>query len=186
MSVKQTISVGLMAVGFLLSGCRESGMQANQDTAQIPAGTQLHVRANQSSSGSPYKAGDEFHGTLERAIELDGRKIVPAGTMVSGEFTNDLGEGNRDRMGTTDMNRDRDAGASGTAGDSGDPTIARRDERAATAADRDRLGVELDKMVLNGEEYKIETEPVPMPGTAASYPAGKTGRGPNPVWVRQL
>ncbi len=186
MSMKQTISVGLMAVGLLLSGCRESGMQANQDEAQIPAGTQLYVRVNQSSSGSPYKAGDEFHGTLERAIELNGRAIVPAGTMVSGEFTNDLG----DRMRSTDINRN-DGQTSGTAADSGDATIAgrdksgdtrssvdkdrRRDDRAGTMADRDQLGVELNKMILNGEEYTIDTEPVPVPGTAASSSAGKHG-----------
>ncbi|RPH54178.1 MAG: hypothetical protein EHM89_18945 [Acidobacteria bacterium] len=112
--------------------------------------------------------------------------------MVHGEFTNDLGARDRDRMGT-DMDRDRDADASGTAGDSGDPTIAGRDragdtaagvdnerregDRSATGQNREQLGVELGKIVINGEEYDIDTEPVPLPGTAGSYSAGKQGSG---------
>ncbi len=183
MTIKQTMTIGVMALGLFFAGCQESGMEANQDSAQIPAGTQLHVRVNQSSSGSPYKAGDEFHGTLERALEVNGQTIAPVGTMVHGEYTNDLG--NRDRM-------------SGTAGDSGDPTIAGRDERdragdkasgtdtdrradekgsiTGERPDRDQLGVELSKLVINGEEYDIETEPVPI-HAAGSYSSESKGAG---------
>lgn len=184
MTIKHAMTVGVMAFGLLLSGCAESGMEANQDSAQIPAGTQLHVRVNHSASGSPMKAGDEFHGTLERALEINGQTVAPVGTMVRGEYTDDLGD--RDRYSS-------DTGMSGTAGDSGDPTIARRDpgETSGTESDRrtdetgsvagegydhERLGVELAKLVINGEEYDIETEPVPIHGTgsASSYP-GATG-----------
>jgi len=180
------MTIGVMAFGLFFAGCQESGMEANQDSAQIPAGTQLYVRMNPSSSGSAYKAGDDFHGALERALEVNGQTIAPVGTLVHGEYTNDLG------------NRDRDAGMSGTAGDSGDPTIARRDEadRAGDTAsgtdadrradergsatgdrsDRQQMGVELSKLVINGEEYDIETEPVPVHG-AGSYSTESKGMG---------
>jgi hypothetical protein len=186
MTIKQTMTIGVMAFGLLFAGCAESGMEANQDSAQIPAGTQLHVRVNQSSSGSPYKAGDEFHGTLERALEVNGQTIAPVGTIVRGEYTNDLGS------------RGTDAGMSGVAGDSGDPTIASRDKAdregdtaSGTEADRragetgtmtgersdhDQIGVELAKLVINGEEYDIDTEPVPIHG-AGSYSSGPEGVG---------
>jgi len=159
-----------MAFALFLPGCSESGMRADQEEAEIPAGTQLHVRVNQNmpSTDQGWASGDEFQGTLARALQVNGQVIAPEGTIVKGELTNNL-----DVAGTrTDDTRTGDTGTTGDAGEragadadrsvTGDPTMS------ADRIDNDRLGLELKKIVLNGEEYDIDTHAVPVPGMTAS------------------
>lgn len=188
-SPKKLMAFSVMALALVLPACSESGMRADQEEAQVPAGTQLYVRVNQNmpSGDQGWKSGDEFQGTLARALEVNGRVIAPEGTIVKGELTSNLGvAGAAGRMGeavtgesaTGDTagrdNTDTSGARSGadTRADrdvTGDPTMS------AGQMDRDRLGMELKKIVLNGEEYDIDTQAVAVPGMAGH--AGSTAPG---------
>ncbi len=178
-SPKWLLTTSVMGFALLLlPGCAESGMRADQDQAEIPAGTQLHVRLNQNLQlgDDGLSSGDEFQGTLERALEVNGQVIAPEGTIVKGEFTSNLGSTGMDdvmpgQTGTgaetgTDAGNDRDR-AIDTGRSSGDPTMG--------GTSRDRLGLELNSIVLNGEEHDIDTHAVPIPGMTADQ--GDTGTG---------
>jgi len=172
-SPKKLMTLSVMAFALFLPGCSESGMRADQDQAEVPAGTQLHVRVNQNmpSDSQQWKSGDEFQGILARALQVNGQVIAPEGTIVKGELTNDLdipGTAGDTRTGDTATGAGR-TGSGGT-GATGDPTMS------AGRTNQDRLGLDLKKIVLNGEEYDIDTQPVPVPGMmAGGY--GDTGSG---------
>jgi len=188
-SPKKLMTLSVMAFALFLPGCSESGMRADQDQAEVPAGTQLYVRVNQNmpSDSQHWKSGDEFQGILARALQVNGQVIAPEGTIVKGELTNNLdtyGTAGDTRTGDTatgagrtgsgdsasDTRTDRDSQSSGGTGATGDPTMS------AGRTNQDRLGLDLKKIVLNGEEYDIDTQPVPVPGMmAGGY--GDTGSG---------
>jgi len=50
----------------------------------IPSGTPLHVRVDESIGTRRNRAGDRFDATLSEPIEVNGRTMVPAGTVFSG------------------------------------------------------------------------------------------------------
>ncbi len=54
----------------------------------IPSGTPVHVRVDESIGTRRNRAGDPFSATLSQPIEVDGRTLVPAGTVLSGHVTN--------------------------------------------------------------------------------------------------
>ncbi len=151
-SPRKLMTLSAMALALVLPACSESGMRANQEKAEVPAGTQLYVRVNQntSSNNQGWKIGDEFQGTLARALQVDGRVIAPEGTIVKGDLT--------DKIDTAD-NTGMTAGSATTS-----------DNRAGDT--HDRMGLELKKIVLNGDEYEIDTHAVPIPGMMASQNEG--------------
>ncbi|MFB3902733.1 MAG: hypothetical protein ACE15E_04715 [Acidobacteriota bacterium] len=186
-SPKKLMTLSVMTFALFLPGCSESGMRADQEQAEVPAGTQLYVRVNQNlpSESQGWKSGDEFQGTLARVLQLNGRVIAPEGTIVKGELTNRLdtgaAPGTDTRTGETAMpqgRRTEDQARPGTdRGATGDAT------KSGSRADQNRMGLELKKIVLNGEEYDIDTHTVPVPGmtaegqTEATKGKSQTGRG---------
>ncbi len=162
-SPKKLMTFTAMAFALLLPACSESRMRADQEQAEVPAGTQLYVRVNQNASDNQmgWKSGDEFQGTLARPLQVSGRVIATEGTIVKGELTNKL---DYDTTGTTAGSRTPmgDTRARDNRGVTGDPTMS------AGRMEHDRLGLELKKIVLNGEEYDIDTHTVPVPGMMAS------------------
>ncbi len=59
----------------------------------IPAGTTLTVRLGETISAKTASAGQAFHGTLARAVSIDGREVIPAGAAASGEVTEAQSQG---------------------------------------------------------------------------------------------
>ena len=55
--------------------------------AVIPSGTPLHVRVDEAIDTRRNRAGDQFSATLSQPIEVDGKTIVPAGTVFAGHVT---------------------------------------------------------------------------------------------------
>ncbi len=171
-SPKKLMTLGAMAFALFLPGCSESGMRADQE-AEVPAGTQLFVRVNQNmpSDSQGWKSGDEFQGTLARALQVNGQVIAPEGTIVKGELTDNLDNagdtgGNAATDGTRMGDTRSGAGSAADKSVTGDPTMS------AGRMDHDRLGLELKKIVLNGEEYDIDTQAVALPGMMASQNEG--------------
>jgi len=173
---KKLTTFSVMAFALFLAGCSESGMRADQEEAEIPAGTQLYVRVNQNMPADEdgWTSGDEFQGTLARALQVNGVVIAPEGTIVKGELTNNI-----DVAGRTGDVRTGDTATGDPA--TRDTTPGRNDaDRSVTGdpsmsagrMDNDRLGLELNKIVLNGEEYDIDTHAVPVPGMTASQAEG--------------
>lgn len=51
---------------------------------QIPSGTVIPVRTNETLTSKTAKAGDEFHGTVTADVLQDGLTVIPRGTPVQG------------------------------------------------------------------------------------------------------
>ncbi len=173
-SPKKLLTLSAMALALVLPACSESGMRANQEKAEVPAGTQLYVRVNENmpSNDQGWKSGDEFQGTLARALQVNGRVIAPEGTIVKGDVTDKVDTADNTGMtagsATAPDNRagDTRTGSGVDRGVTGDATMS------ASRMDHDRMGLELKKIVLNGDEYKIDTHAVPIPGMMAGQNEG--------------
>jgi hypothetical protein len=86
---------------LLLAGCSrtQSPQNSTADRAvqpgnpepvaarEIPGGTSLHVRVDESIDTRANRAGDSFTATLSVPLDVDGRTVVPAGTQFAGHVT---------------------------------------------------------------------------------------------------
>ena len=64
-----------------------AAMAAAQASAPIPAGTALMVKLETTLATFSNKAGDPFKAQLTQPVVLDGKTMIPAGTMVEGRVT---------------------------------------------------------------------------------------------------
>lgn len=62
-------------------------MAAAQTGSPVPAGTALMVRLETTLATFSNKAGDPFQARLTQAVVLNGKTLLPAGTMVEGRVT---------------------------------------------------------------------------------------------------
>jgi len=53
----------------------------------IPAGTTLTIRLGETISAKNATAGQAFHGTLAKAVSVDGKEVIASGSNVTGEVT---------------------------------------------------------------------------------------------------
>lgn len=53
-------------------------------SANIPAGSLVHVRITEDLSSETAQPGDTFHGVLENSIEVNGKTVYPRGAAVTG------------------------------------------------------------------------------------------------------
>jgi hypothetical protein len=74
--------------GMLLMACSYvSTMAAAQTGLPVPAGTALIVKLETTLATFSNKAGDPFQARLTQAVVLNGKTLIPAGTMVEGRVT---------------------------------------------------------------------------------------------------
>jgi hypothetical protein len=59
----------------------------------VPRGTPLHVRVDDTIDTRQNRAGDRFSATLSQPVKVDGRVVVPAGTVFSGHVTSSAASG---------------------------------------------------------------------------------------------
>ena len=162
---RQMMLLCILSVGLLFAGaCSESGMSA-EESAEIPAGTQLYVRVDDVTHNEGVMASSEFTGALERPIEFNGRMIVPAGAIVKGQIT-EMDASDESALGTTAAPNSAAPGAPEDRSEYG----TARDERAGEVGSdiagtdgRDRWGLELQSIVMDGKDYDIDTHEVPGP-----------------------
>lgn len=64
-----------------------AAISAAQSGSPVPAGTALMVKLETTLATFSNKAGDPFRGTLTQAVVLNGKMVIPAGTMVEGRVT---------------------------------------------------------------------------------------------------
>jgi hypothetical protein len=62
-------------------------MAAAQTGSPVPAGTALMVRLETTLATFSNKAGDPFQARLTQAVVLNGKTLIPAGTIVEGRVT---------------------------------------------------------------------------------------------------
>jgi len=62
-------------------------MAAAQTSSPVPAGTALMARLETTLATFSNKAGDPFHARLTQDVVLNGKTVIPAGTMVEGRVT---------------------------------------------------------------------------------------------------
>ena len=64
-----------------------STMAAAQTSSPVPAGTALMVKLETTLATFSNKAGDPFQARLTQAVVIEGKTVIPAGTMVEGRVT---------------------------------------------------------------------------------------------------
>ncbi len=64
-----------------------STMAAAQASAPVPAGTALMVKLETTLATFSNKAGDPFQGRLTQAVVVNGKTVIPAGTVIEGRVT---------------------------------------------------------------------------------------------------
>ncbi|MGA8271952.1 MAG: hypothetical protein WB919_10380 [Candidatus Sulfotelmatobacter sp.] len=64
-----------------------AAMAAAQASAPVPAGTALMVKLETTLATFSNKAGDPFQAQLTQPVVLDGKTVIPVGTMVEGRIT---------------------------------------------------------------------------------------------------
>jgi len=62
-------------------------MAAAQSAAPVPAGTALMVKLETTLATFSNKPGDPFQARLTQAVMLNGRTLIPAGSMIEGRVT---------------------------------------------------------------------------------------------------
>ena len=60
---------------------------------EIPRGVPLHVRLDQALSTKSNGPGDRFRATLSHPLAVDGRTVLPAGTVFTGHITDAAASG---------------------------------------------------------------------------------------------
>lgn len=64
-----------------------AAISAAQSGSPVPAGTALMVKLETTLATFSNKPGDPFRGSLTQAVVLNGKMVIPAGTMVEGRVT---------------------------------------------------------------------------------------------------
>jgi hypothetical protein len=64
-----------------------STMAAAQTSSPVPAGTALMARLETTLATFSNKAGDPFHARLTQDVVLNGKTVIPAGSMIEGRVT---------------------------------------------------------------------------------------------------
>jgi hypothetical protein len=62
-------------------------MLAAQTNSPVPAGTSLTVRLETTLATFSNRVGDPFRGSITQAIVVDGKTVIPAGSIVEGRVT---------------------------------------------------------------------------------------------------
>ena len=101
-----------LAVVLMLAGCGQKSDQASNEatgaggaggaarTAKpaeppvvLPAGTELNARLVDSLSSKSSNAGDTFKATVDGAVTVNGKTVIPKGAEVTGKVTNAVPSG---------------------------------------------------------------------------------------------
>lgn len=95
---------------LMLAACKSAGPDAKADPAstastpssaaptsappiQIPEGTLLEARVNETLSTATNRAGDAFTASLELPVDIGGREVLPRGTRLRGHVTTSRSSG---------------------------------------------------------------------------------------------
>lgn len=86
-----------LAAATVLSGCsteQKSTQNATENTStarvaylNVPSGTSLEVTLNTALTSETASVGDVWTGSIQNAVIVDGRDVIPAGSAVAGTVT---------------------------------------------------------------------------------------------------
>lgn len=80
---RQQVNAALISFLLVLAPLSAAG----QKSLEIPSGTTIRVRMIDSLSSEQNQVGDTFRGTLDEAIQVNGRELYPKGADVIGRVT---------------------------------------------------------------------------------------------------
>src|SRR5207237_8176336 len=78
-----TMKKSLVALALLLTAATAWA----QSNLSLPAGTALKVKLENTLTTFSSKAGDPFSARVTKAVQLDGKTVIPIGTTVQGRVT---------------------------------------------------------------------------------------------------
>jgi hypothetical protein len=95
----QLVSAGLLFLLLALAPLAALG----QKSLEIPSGTSIRVRMIDNLSSEKAQVGDTFRGTLDEAIQVNGKELYPKGADVIGRVTDVHATGRLSEPGELDL-----------------------------------------------------------------------------------
>jgi hypothetical protein len=93
----------LLSAGLFLLLAIASLPARGQKSLEIPSGTSIRVRMIDNLSSEKAQVGDTFRGTLDEAIQVNGRELYPKGADVIGRITDVHATGRLSEPGELDL-----------------------------------------------------------------------------------
>jgi hypothetical protein len=167
------LSAGLTSVMLALTTLPAPG----QKSLEIPSGTSIRVRMIDSLSSEKAQVGDTFRGTLDDAIQVDGKELYPKGADVIGRVTDVHATGRLSEPGELDLVLNTVSSGTVAASINVEPLVLKGESHAKSNATKigggAALGAVIGAIAGGGKGAAIGTLAGGAAGTGAAAATGK-------------
>ena len=167
------VSAGLTFLLLALSPLSARG----QKSLEIPSGTSIRVRMIDNLSSEKTQVGDTFRGTLDEAIQVNGRELYPKGADVIGRVTNVHPTGRLSEPGELDLVLNTVSSGTVAASINVEPLVIKGESHAKSNATKIGggavLGAVIGAIAGGGKGAAIGTVAGGAAGTGAAAATGK-------------
>ncbi len=167
------VSAGLSFLVLALSPLPVQG----QKSLEIPSGTSIRVRMIDSLSSEKAQVGDTFRGTLDEAIQVNGRELYPKGADVIGRVTDAHPTGRLSEPGELDLVLNTVSSGTVAASINVEPLVIKGESHAKSNATKIGggavLGAVIGAIAGGGKGAAIGTVAGGAAGTGAAAATGK-------------
>jgi hypothetical protein len=148
-----------------------------QKSLEIPSGTSIRVRMIDSLSSEKTQVGDTFRGTLDEAIQVNGRELYPRGADVIGRVTDAHPTGRLSEPGELDLVLNTVSSGTVAASINVEPLVIKGESHAKSNATKIGggavLGAVIGAIAGGGKGAAIGTVAGGAAGTGAAAATGK-------------
>ena len=167
------VSAGLTFLLLALSPLSARG----QKSLEIPSGTSIRVRMIDNLSSEKTQVGDTFRGTLDEAIQVNGRELYPKGADVIGRVTDVHPTGRLSEPGELDLVLNTVSSGTVAASINVEPLVIKGESHAKSNATKIGggavLGAVIGAIAGGGKGAAIGTVAGGAAGTGAAAATGK-------------
>lgn len=167
------VSAGLSFLLLALSPLPAGG----QKSLEIPSGTSVRVRMIDSLSSEKAQVGDTFRGTLDEAIQVNGRELYPKGADVIGRVTDAHPTGRLSEPGELDLVLNTVSSGTVAASINVEPLVIKGESHAKSNVTKigggAALGAVIGAIAGGGKGAAIGTVAGGAAGTGAAAATGK-------------
>jgi hypothetical protein len=167
------VSAGLTFLLLALSPLSAQG----QKSLEIPSGTSIRVRMIDNLTSEKTQVGDTFRGTLDEAIQVNGRELYPKGADVIGRVTDVRPTGRLSEPGELDLVLNTVSSGTVAASINVEPLVIKGESHAKSNATKIGggavLGAVIGAIAGGGKGAAIGTVAGGAAGTGAAAATGK-------------
>jgi hypothetical protein len=167
----------LLSAGMFLMLALAPPPALGQKSLEIPSGTSIRVRMIDNLSSEKAQVGDTFRGTLDEAIQVNGRELYPKGADVIGRVTDVHATGRLSEPGELDLVLNTVSSGTVAASINVEPLVVKGESHAKSNATKigggAALGAVIGAIAGGGKGAAIGTLAGGAAGTGAAAATGK-------------